>query len=50
MMNTTSFKDPVLETFLEKAKQMEQVAGTPMKEEKEKPVRKTQAQIINEFN
>lgn len=26
-MNTTSLKDPVLEEFLEKAKEMEQAAG-----------------------
>lgn len=27
MMNTTSLKDPILQEFLEKAQQMEQVAG-----------------------
>jgi hypothetical protein len=29
MLNHTSFQDPVLESFLEKAKEMEQHAGSP---------------------
>jgi hypothetical protein len=31
LLNQTKYKDPVLETFLEKAKEVEQIAGSPPK-------------------
>ena len=50
-MNTTSLKDPVLEEFLEKAKEMEQAAGPALTVNSSQFVKpKTYSDALKEFN
>ena len=50
-MNTTSLKDPVLEEFLEKAREMEQAAGpSPIVNQSQVVKPKTYSDALKEFN